>query len=355
MRSQILRRYFFIVPLFLVACRPDPVTPELYEVPELIEPYIEAFEAEAAKRGIELEINNLRVEFEGDLQDGEAAGLCTFASAANPTPHIRLDTNSFNWQNNIYHREILVFHELGHCILNRLHTDGLLPNGNIASIMRSTGEQVYGGLLNGFKREYYLDELFDENTPLPDWAQNPPDFNSASIGAAIFVDDFNNNFNSWPLGNSANSRTAIEGGNFIFESKSETNAFFLTRTVLIDTDKDFEIEARIKIAAGDRPAMVQWGGNDGSDLYFFGFSRDSSVLAGNWQEGLVLGQESPLIRKDDFNVLTIRRIGEFYHIYLNGEYQEVFEFEPFFGNKIAFYVGQQTTMEVDYLRIRELL
>ncbi len=355
MRSLIQPRLLLILIVLLMSCRPDPVEPELYEVPEVIQPYIESFEMEAAKRGIDLDVTNLRVEFEGDLQDGTAAGLCTFASVSNPTPHIRLDTNSFNWQNNLFHREILVFHELGHCVLNRLHKDNFLPNGNIASMMRSTGEQVYGGLLNSFKRDYYLDELFDENTPLPDWAANPPAYNSASIGQAIFMDEFINNANGWPLGNSVNSRTAIQGGQFIFESKSETQAFFLTKTVLIDTDKDFEIEAQIKISSGERPAMIQWGGNGGDDLYFFGFANDSSILAGNWQEGLVMATESNQVQPNDFNTLTIRKVGELYHIYLNGEYVEVFEFEPFFGNKISFYVGQQTTMQVEYLRIRELL
>ncbi|MDP5171855.1 MAG: hypothetical protein NWR72_16520 [Bacteroidia bacterium] len=359
MELTLIRRCALLVlPMLLVACRPDPVTPDLYEVPAIIQPYVDAFEMEAAKRGIELDISNLQVEFTTDLDDGkgnEAAGLCHFQSASNPTPRIELDTTSFNWQNNLYHREILVFHELGHCILNRLHRDNELPNGNIASIMRSTGEQVYGGILNGFKRDYYIDELFDENTPAPDWATNQPAYNSASYGANIFIDEFVDNRNSWPLGNSTNSRTAIQGGDFIFESKSETSAFFLTKNVLIDTDKDFEIEARIKLASGERPALLQWGGNDGSDLYFFGFSRDSSILAGNWQEGLVLGQQSPRVKADDYNVLTIRKTGTFYHIYLNGEYQEIFEFEPFFGNKIAFYIGQQSTMQVDYLRIRELL
>ncbi len=354
MRTLFTRHILLALPLVLMACRPDPVAPEVYEVPSRIQPYVDAFEMEASKRGVDIDITNLRVEFEGDLNDGTAAGLCTFASASNPTPYIRLDTTSFNWQNNEYHREILVFHELGHCILNRLHRDDNLPNGNISSMMRSTGEQVYGGLLNQFKRSYYLDELFDESTAAPDWATNKPDYGATTSGASIFSDEFVDNRNFWPLGNSDNSRTAIQGGNFIFESKSESSAFFVTRTVLIDTDKNFEIEARIKISEGERPGLIQWGGNDGSDLYFFGFARDSSILAGNWTVGLVFGQASPLINPDDYNLITIRKLGNFYHLYLNEQYVDVLSFEPFLGNKISFYVGQQTTMLVDYLRISEL-
>ncbi len=357
MRMLLRRPLLLTLPLLLAACKPDPVAPNFYEVPAIIEPYVAAFEQEAAKRGVSLDITNLQVEFKGDLEDSQgndAAGLCHFQSLSNPTPRIELDTTSFNWQNNLYHREILVFHELGHCILNRLHRDDDLPNGNIASIMRSTGEQVYGGVLNDFKRDYYLDELFDENTPVPDWAKNQPPYSPVNYLSDIFIDEFVDNRNSWPLGNTTNSRTAILGGSFLFQSKSSTNAFFLTKQVLIDTDKDFELEVRIQISEGERSALFQWGGNDGSDLYFFGFANDGSLLAGNWQEGLVLGQTSNLVQSGAYNTLTVRKVGQFYYLYLNDSYLDVLEFEPFLGNKISFYVGQETTMLVDYLRIREL-
>ncbi|MEM7658621.1 MAG: hypothetical protein AAF399_21025 [Bacteroidota bacterium] len=173
---------FLLIAFFLVlqACRPEEIPPNVREIPELIEPYIELFEQEAAKRGQNITIDNLIVEFEEDLRGGDAAGLCTFASESSPTPHIRLDTTSFNWRNNEFHRELLVFHELGHCILNRLHRDDELPNGNFTSIMRSTGEQLYGGNLNYFKREYYLDELFDESTPAPEWATDIPQYGAVN-------------------------------------------------------------------------------------------------------------------------------------------------------------------------------
>ena len=198
--------------LFARACRPDnPFEGEIYQVPDIIQPYIEAFEFEAAQRGYNIKIDSLIVEFEGDLNGGEAAGLCTISSNRSVIPHIRLDTTSLNWTNNEYHREILVFHELGHCVLRRLeHRDDFLPNGNIASIMRSTGEQVYGGQLNDFKREYYLDELFDQDTPAPDWAT---DFPSYADGANFsrnpaLAENFDDNQNRWSVG-SNNDFSAI--------------------------------------------------------------------------------------------------------------------------------------------------
>ncbi|RMG64730.1 MAG: hypothetical protein D6722_16640, partial [Bacteroidetes bacterium] len=233
MRFRNLSLLFLGPFLLLSACKREDIPPKAYEVPAIIQPYVDAFEQEAAARGLDLNIDNLTVEFGTDLQGGDAAGLCTFASQNNPTPRIQLDTTSFNWRNNEYHREILVFHELGHCILNRLHRDDLLPNGNIASMMRSTGEQIYGGSLNGFKRDYYLDELFDPNTPAPDWATDFPSYESvpSSQKEDVFIEHFANNFNNWTTGNSPNSSSQIASGRLYFESKTAANAFFIAKTI----------------------------------------------------------------------------------------------------------------------------
>ena len=365
MRLKSYLPFIFAASIALGACRPDPIPAKEYKVPALIQPYVDLFEQEAAKRGEEITIDNLRVDFEEDLVEGTAAGTCTFPTNDDPTPHIRLDTTSFNWRNNEYHREILVFHELGHCILNRFHRPddrvinnpepSKLPNNNFISIMRGTGEQVYGGMLNNFKRDYYLDELFDESTPTPDWAKNPPAYSSVGQKQDIFIDEFSDNSKNWGLGSNDKVRGEITGGVFIFESKDAGTAFFTSKTVNIDTDKDFEIEASIKIIKGKQSALMQWGGSSGNDLFFYGFNQDSTAFTGNWTVGLVSGQSSDEVKVDDFNKLTIRKIGEFYHIYINETYFDILEFETFFGNTFAFYVGPETEMHIDYLRISELL
>ncbi|MDX1906930.1 MAG: hypothetical protein SF053_07825 [Bacteroidia bacterium] len=338
----------------LQACKRDD--PKVYEVPSIIEPYIELFEEEAAKRGQTLTIDNLKVEFATDLLGGDAAGLCTFASASSPTPHIRLDTTSFNWQNNLYHREILVLHELGHCILNRQHRDDFLPNGNIASIMRATGEQVYGGSLNAFKRDYYLDELFDPNTPAPDWATNIPAYSaiSAAQKSAVFTENFTNNFNNWNVGSSANNTAQITGGYFLFESKSENTAYFTSKAIVLDTTQNFEIETSLKIVSGDNSALFQWAGSGGSNFSFYGCTPDSLLLTGKWTTGLANTQTSNDYLKDAYNKLTIRKIGRYYYLYLNEKFFDVLETEPFEGNLMAFYVGPKTAIHIDYLYVSYL-
>lgn len=344
--------------LFLQACVKEEIM--VYEVPPNIQPYIDLFESEAAKRGLDINIDNLIVEFESDLigpQGEEAAGLCTFQSDNNPTPHIHLDTNSYNWTNNIHHREILVFHELGHCILNRYeHTNTSLPNGNRSSIMRGTGEQLYGGNLNFFKREYYIDELFNPNTPPPDWAVNTPEYGSIPDvnKESLFLDEFNNNENGWNLGESNQNATRIEGGALFFQSKIENGAFYTANEVILDKSRNFEIETSIKILSGENSVMFQWAGSVVDELSFFGFVPDSTFFIGHRESGIAIADIVDEFRPNDFNTLTIRRIDDYYYLYVNEVFFDVMEFESFAGNLLSYVVGPMTSMQVDYLKVSYL-
>ncbi len=61
------------------------------------------------------------------------------------------EANSSTW------REMLMFHELGHCVLGRGHIDTLKPNGKPESLMHRSlfSESYYRS-----NRQDYLDELF---------------------------------------------------------------------------------------------------------------------------------------------------------------------------------------------------
>ena len=348
-------RWLLLGMLGLVACTPETVEP-VYEVPANIQSYIDLFEQEAAARGLALDIDNLRVVFEGDLNDGTAAGLCTFPQAGEP-PFIRLDTTSSNWQNNLFSRETLVFHELGHCVLDiRGHRDRRLPNENYASLMRTSGEQVYGGLLTGFKRDYYLDELFDENAPAPAWAENQPAFGSVTQAdkTPIFIEEFVDNRRSWNTGSNAQVESRVENGVYYFESKQENTALFTSRDIPFDETRDFEIEVRMRVVSGESFSLMQWGGSGSENFYFWGFNAEQTSIAGNWTEGAAVIHERESILPNDFNTLTLRRQGDFYHLYLNGEYYDIFSFESFFGEDFALYAGPATAIEVDYIRFNYL-
>ena len=349
--------FLLLAATFLYSCADDPVVPNVYEVPDLIQPYVDQFIEEAAKRGQTINITNLRVEFGTGLESQSgvpAAGLCTYRHSNNPNL-IQLDTTSSNWTFNEYTREVLVFHELGHCVLNRRqHRDEQMTNGNYASLMRSTGDQLYGGAFNAFKREYYLDELFDPNTPFPDWAQAfSYDDVPASRKSPVFVDEFVDNRNNWNLVGTAQSTRSIQNGYYQFQSL-QSGASFAARTINLDASKDFEIETSLQIVAGTAPTMLLWGASGSQNPYFFGFTPDSVGLYGNLQTGISISRIDESITPTGFNTITVRKIANDYFFFLNGKPFDNGRFEDFFGNIHGFYVGGNATIRSDYLRVYEI-
>ena len=68
----------------------------------------------------------------------------------------------------------LIFHELGHCELDRRHRNDRFSNSVWKSLMRgdplNQAERQIPVPFIGFRKQYYIDELFNESTPDPEWA-----------------------------------------------------------------------------------------------------------------------------------------------------------------------------------------
>lgn len=174
------KRFTFLVfSFFLIllnSCMKESET--IYKVPEDLQPYIDTFIEEAAIRGHEIEINNLIIEYGTEL--GSSCGICNETSAdMNVQKLIGINPDcTFDYNQQM---EALIFHELGHCILGRSHTDEILPNGAFKSMMAYGYFNFYTPCIYAigegeecdftYRRTYYLDELFDESTPIPDWAK----------------------------------------------------------------------------------------------------------------------------------------------------------------------------------------
>ena len=164
-----------IVGFSLAGCeqRFEPV----YDVAGDLEMHVDAFLDEAALRGHQLTINNLILEYDQEL----ARSVCGICNSRSPSPNVQKVIRINPHCTITYHEQIeaLVFHELGHCVLGRDHDSELLPNGDPKSIMTPANYDVYAPCVYQigeencnftFKRSYYVDELFDERTPVPDWA-----------------------------------------------------------------------------------------------------------------------------------------------------------------------------------------
>lgn len=128
--------------------------------PELI-PYFDLFADEAAKRGITVDYEAARIE--GLIQmirNDVVLGQC-FRNEDKPRKVI-IDFEYWNAPSTTEaDREFLIYHELGHCFLDREHDDNFDSNGVCTSIMHSTPQACIFEL-TGENREAYLDELFNQ-------------------------------------------------------------------------------------------------------------------------------------------------------------------------------------------------
>lgn len=165
----------------LLSCqRPQPPEPEpaQYSVPADVEPYVQRFRDETAKRGQTPATNNLIVTF-GTTQGGDVCGQCLLESGK--TPRITISTTAFCWQSaNDNERECLVFHELGHCLLNRSHRTDRFPNKAYVSLMNPDDRAIYAPCAYPIgtddcdkrpRRDYYVDELVNPATAAPVWGK----------------------------------------------------------------------------------------------------------------------------------------------------------------------------------------
>lgn len=156
----------FIALCALVSCQNDTLLFEqdfdenqekFVDVHSDLKPFFMSFESEGASRGWDIDLTALGIAGEFDeIDEGNVAGICSYGS--HRPNQITIDRTFWQRANQLA-REMIVFHELGHCYLERDHLEEAFANGYCQSIMRSGNCCCRDGY-NSENRAYYLDELF---------------------------------------------------------------------------------------------------------------------------------------------------------------------------------------------------
>jgi hypothetical protein len=137
---------------------------------------VDLFVQEGSKRGKSLTINNLIIKLSDEPIETSpnqfSCGITNGEITGEMQNIVQIDTQCLAWRYSEVSKEILIFHELGHAILLRHHDNSKLPNGDWKSMMTGTSWSIFDYyIFNPQKREYYLDELFNSSTPVPEWAK----------------------------------------------------------------------------------------------------------------------------------------------------------------------------------------
>ena len=143
-----------IIFLITIGCSEETeVSTESFIDDDLTE-YFMLFETEASNRGFLISTMGVAGYIQ-NLEDDIAGQCATYNDGAR---EIRIDRAYWS-RASLTEKEMLVFHELGHCVLGRGHHNDSDTRGFCVSIMNSgIGECV--SRYNRNNRELYLDELF---------------------------------------------------------------------------------------------------------------------------------------------------------------------------------------------------
>ena len=148
--------WLFLAVISMISCLPESEA-EIIIDEELVF-YFDTFKTEAAKRGITVDYQE--VGLGGMIKDLSSEGILGQCVHDNLNPDLVIIDNAFWQSSNNMHREFIVFHELGHCFLDRGHDDSKDANGKCASIMNSGSAQCRANYTTE-SRNAYLDELFN--------------------------------------------------------------------------------------------------------------------------------------------------------------------------------------------------
>ena len=93
-----------------------------------------------------------------DIETDGVLGRCNQLTTGEK--HLMIDR--LFWETaNMTEKEYVIFHELGHCALNRRHLDATNKDGTCTSMMQS-GNGSCKMVYNAQNRSKYLDELFSQ-------------------------------------------------------------------------------------------------------------------------------------------------------------------------------------------------
>lgn len=136
----------------------DQLVQEKYDgVDERLWSYFADFEKEALSRGKVIDIRALKITgLVAEIAEPGVLGQCRY-STQRPR-EVTVDETFWKNSPKLY-REFVVFHELGHCVLDRDHKEDMDHAGQCLSIMRSGLGNCSDGYSNR-TRTYYIDELF---------------------------------------------------------------------------------------------------------------------------------------------------------------------------------------------------
>lgn len=179
----------------------------------------------------------------------------------------------------------------------------------------------------------------------------------------VFYDSFDSNANRWWIGDNSEAYGAVEKGNYVLEWRGKLPIWYSLNGINFDLTKDFEIEASIKQISGVNGNLfgLIFDKSDNEEYGFIVNGRSESVVYHDIkdQDRKFIkdgGEVIPNIKVNynEYNKLTIRKIGYEIFFYVNEVLLKSGEISSFESNKIGFQIWYNSRICVDYLKVSYL-
>lgn len=358
---RLLKYFALLIILFQFSCKDS----DEYRVAPEFSTYLLRFEAEAAKRNInfDLEANGLIIEF-ADLKDN-IAGLTHYE---NPI-RIEIDKTYWNelsgYENEDLMKEDLIFHELGHGLLNRNHLNTVLENGDWKSMMcggTKVDDRSWNINYRGVRHNYYIDELFDESISEPSFSSKTLIADTTGYIEKLSINFDNEKNTGWKIVDTTNYKTRIIDAKLQFQSKIAKQYLVFVSTV-IDIQTDFSFELNIQYESTNTENnygilfgyLPEYSTRVKDPIEYFSIDNKQSMFVGNrscYSYFTELKKSSIIINGN--NKLKVVKIGEILYYFINNVYEYCSEIETTeSGTSFGFIVPKNGTVLLDNLKIAQ--
>ncbi len=355
---------FYVLILFITFIVSSCGDPNEYRVEPEFTQYVQRFESEAAKRGknFKLQTEGLIIEF-AKLKNDQA-GLCHYEHP------IRIEVDSLYWKKISavagadMMKEDLIFHEMGHGILGRKHLNTTLENGDWKSMMCG-GDKVDNRPWNinyrRMRRDYYVDELFNENTPPPIFTTTQLLVDTTGFAQKLWLSfDTGSKYDTgWDLVSNGDLTKEIENSK-LKATSNYTSSYALLLTIQstsINIYSNFlfemEIDSETKSASDQYGLVFATSSAAVHTTEYFKINREQKMFPGNsaWYSYYTQLHKSA-INTTGKNKLKVLKINGIIYYFINNVYVYQTEMEIFGrGSNFGFVVPGGATVWVDNLKI----
>lgn len=174
-----------------------------------------------------------------------------------------------------------------------------------------------------------------------------------------FNESFSSNINGWSTDNVDNYTSSISGGNLNIHRKKD-GGIFISRSVDINTSKDFAIETSISREKYGASGLygITFGRKNSSNEFTFLISTNGSYsfrkFDNNKYKSIIPSTSNNAIKTGigQKNKIKIVKSGSLLRFYINGQYMNETPFENFFGNKLGFTTYYEQKIAIDYLNVK---